>query len=240
MAQGRQGFSGVEIPLPARVQVSDNECWAKMMPRISVAPKQSGAGEHPAADAPRDERDDQRLVTRVAQGDEAAFRILVGRHLSTVLGVARRMLRSDAEAEDIAQETLLRLWRSADRLVVPPGGLRPWLCRVAANLSIDKIRGGRNEVVTDEVPEVADPAGQLVGLERRDTAARVEAALQRLPERQRLALTLFHYEGLSQIEVASIMGISDEAVESLLARARRSLKGTLAGEWREMTAKGGG
>jgi RNA polymerase sigma-70 factor, ECF subfamily len=77
----------------------------------------------------------------------------------------------------------------------------------------------------------------LTQLEARDVSQRVDAALKELPDRQRMALTLFHYEGLSQVEVGRIMGISDEAVESLLARARRNLKGALREEWRELLAE---
>ncbi len=85
--------------------------------------------------------------------------------------------------------------------------------------------------VVEELPEVPEPAKQLTGLESRDTQRRVEAAMQKLPDRQRLALTLFHFEGLSQIEIGQVMGVSDEAVESLLSRARRQLKAELKSEW---------
>ena len=181
-----------------------------------------------------DEADDGALLLRVAAGDAAAYAQLVARHLSVMLSVGRRMLRDDAEAEDVAQEALLRLWKSSARLEVGPYGVRPWLRRVVTNLCIDRVRLGRNTTVTDEVPEQLQLADQETGIERRETAARVDAALKQLPERQRAALVLFHYEGLSQIEVGHLMGISDEAVESLLSRARRALKSSLASEWREL------
>ena len=181
-------------------------------------------------------REDAALVAAAAQGDAAAFRTLVDRHLAGVLAVARRMLRDDAEAEDVAQETMLRLWRSADGLEVGPPGLRPWLRRVVSNLCVDRMRSGKRLTVTDEVPEQAEPATQHSQLEAQDTSERVEAALRALPDRQRLALTLFHYEGLSQIEVGKAMGISDEAVESLLARARRTLKAALRDQLSELLA----
>jgi RNA polymerase sigma-70 factor (ECF subfamily) len=176
------------------------------------------------------------LVAAAAHGDAAAFRTLVDRHLAGVLAVARRMLRDDAEAEDVAQEAMLRLWRSADGLEVGPPGLRPWLRRVVSNLCVDRMRSGKRLMVTDEVPEQAEPATQHSQLEAQDTSERVEAALRALPDRQRLALTLFHYEGLSQIEVGKAMGISDEAVESLLARARRTLKTALRAQLSELLA----
>ena len=181
-------------------------------------------------------REDAALVAAAAQGDAAAFRTLVDRHLAGVLAVARRMLRDDAEAEDVAQEAMLRLWRSANGLEVGPPGLRPWLRRVVSNLCVDRMRSGKRLTVTDEVPEQVEPATQHSQLEAQDTSERVEAALRALPDRQRLALTLFHYEGLSQIEVGKAMGISDEAVESLLARARRTLKAALRDQLSELLA----
>jgi RNA polymerase sigma-70 factor (ECF subfamily) len=177
------------------------------------------------------EEDEAALVGRVAAGEAQAFRALVDRHLPTVLAIARRMLRDDAEAEDVAQETLLRLWRNAARLELGEGGVRPWLRRVAANLCIDRVRAQRNTSLGDALPEEVEPPSQMTRLAERELGRRVDAALKALPERQRLALTLFHYEGMSQIEVGEVMGISDEAVESLLARARRALKAALKEEW---------
>jgi RNA polymerase sigma-70 factor, ECF subfamily len=190
------------------------------------------SGSGPVLRSGADENDDEAdLLARVAAGEPQAFRGLVDRHLPTVGAIARRMLKDDAEAEDVAQEALLRLWRNAATLELGPGGVRPWLRRVASNLCIDRVRQRRNTTVTDEVPEEAEPAGQVRSLVERELAARVDAALKVLPERQRLAITLFHYEGMSQIEVGEVLGISDEAVESLLARARRTLKATLKDDW---------
>lgn len=177
---------------------------------------------------------DAALLVRVRAGDAIAYRLLVDRHLSSVLAVARRMLRDDAEAEDVAQEAMLRLWRLSAELEVGVAGIGGWLRRVASNLCIDRIRSGRRTEVTDEVPEQVEEAGQLTGLTSMELSSRVELALRTLPERQRAALTLFHFEGLSQIEVGRKLGVTDEAVESLLARARRALKVKLASEWREL------
>jgi RNA polymerase sigma-70 factor (ECF subfamily) len=176
------------------------------------------------------------LVAAAGRGDAAAFRTLVDRHLAGVLTIARRMLRDDAEAEDVAQEAMLRMWRSAKGLDVGAMGVRPWLRRVVSNLCVDRMRSGKRLTVTDEVPEQIEPATQQSQLEARDTSQRVDAALKELPDRQRMALTLFHYEGMSQIEVGKVMGISDEAVESLLARARRTLKAALRDELSELLA----
>lgn len=207
------------------------------MPRVQLAVKrvESQSVREPAANAAGDEAV---LARRAGQGDEPAFRVLVDRHLGGALSVARRMLRDDAEAEDVAQEAMLRLWRSAAALDVGVGGVRPWLRRVVSNLCIDRTRTRARLVVTDDVPEVPDAPRQLEALENEELRQRVDRALKALPERQRLALTLFHYEGLSQIEIGAEMGISDEAVESLLARARRQLKVDLKAEWQGVTGTG--
>lgn len=186
----------------------------------------------PAAD--RSSAEDAALLRRLAVGDAAAFQATVARHLPPLLAHARRMLRDDAEAEDVTQDALVRLWRNAATLELGPGGLRPWLRRVVSNLCIDRMRSSRHMVVVDEVPEQVVAPSQFTSLDERDLAARVTTALAALPDRQRQALTLFHYEGLSQIEVGRMLGVSDEAVESLLARARRALKANLKNDWQAL------
>jgi RNA polymerase sigma-70 factor (ECF subfamily) len=201
-----------------------------------VLARQSESGPLPRG-GPED--DEAALLARTAAGDAAAFRGLVDLHLPTVLAIARRMLKDDAEAEDVAQEAMLRLWRNAAGLELGAGGARPWLRRVASNLCIDRVRGRRNMVVSDTLPEESEPPSQVRQIAERELSTRVDAALKSLPERQRLALTLFHYEGMSQIEVGAAMGISDEAVESLLARARRTLKASLKEEWLALLPENG-
>lgn len=180
------------------------------------------------------DREDEALLVRVASREPAAFRLLVDRHMPSLILLARRLLRDEAEAEDVAQEALLRLWRQGQSLDVGPAGVGPWLKRVVSNLAIDKLRVRGRFDVTDEPPEQPQAADQLRTLEQRELADRVEEALRRLPDRQRLALTMFHYEGLSMQEVGGMMGVSAEAIESLLARARRTLKVALAAEWQAM------
>lgn len=182
--------------------------------------------------------DDATLLAKTAHGDSVAFRCLVERHIANVTAIARGMLRDPAEAQDVAQEAFLRLWRHAGELELGNGGVKPWLRRVVSNMCIDRMRAGRNTTLVDEVPDRAEPATQGTALEEQDMAARVRKALDALPERQRQALTLFHFEGLSQLEICDVLGISEDAVESLLARARRTLKAALKDEWRQLLPDG--
>lgn len=206
------------------------------MPRGAVATSrlEEIGGPAPMSSPAADERE---LVARSAAGDAEAFRVLTERHIASVTGIARRMLRDDAEAEDVAQEAFLRLWRAGTSLEIGSAGVKPWLRRVVSNLCIDRVRGNKRLKVVEELPEQAEAPRQQAALEEKDLQARVDAALKKLPERQRLALTLFQFEGLSQSEVGVEMGISDEAVESLLARARRQLKSELMAEWKALLVK---
>ncbi len=174
---------------------------------------------------------DEDLMRAVAEGDERAFARLVRRHLPVVRRIAWRML-GDAAADDVAQEVFLRLWRRPDMFDPARGRFSTWLHRVAANASIDAVRRRREEQLGEgEAERLVDhaptPERALLAQER---AARVRAAISRLPERQRLALTLSHDAGHGNAEIAAVMDTSVEAVESLLARARRRLKEMLRAE----------
>ena len=158
------------------------------------------------------------------------MRELVALKLPRVLALAMRMLDDAAEAEDVAQETLLRTWRQAARW---RGGTRldTWLHRVALNLCYDRLRRRRERPVA-EPPDQVDPAlGADRQVERDQTARQVRAALAALPERQRAAVLLHHYQELRQAEAAAVLGVSVDAYESLLARARRTLRTRLEGAW---------
>lgn len=179
---------------------------------------------------------DRQLLAATVSGDTRAYRQLVATHLGVVVATGRRLLNDAMEADDVAQETFLRLWRNAAQVEVGPYGLRPWLKRVATNLAIDRLRQRKPIEPVAELPEVPVAATQERVLVARDATGRLEQALAGLPDRQRQALVLFHFEGLSQIEVGAALGVSDEAVESLLARARRGLKTALKDEWQALLA----
>ena len=165
---------------------------------------------------------DDDLIRRYAGGDAVAARALTLRHVPRLLALARRMLADPAEAEDVAQEAMLRLWRIAPDWRTGEAAVGTWLYRVASNLCLDRLRRRRD--VGDAAPEIADDApSAFTGLARADRAAALRAEIDRLPDRQRLAITLRHFEERGNPEIAAILGVSIEAVESLLARGRREL-----------------
>jgi len=171
---------------------------------------------------------DEALVARVAEGDPAAVRALVARKLPRLMSLGVRMLGEAAEAEDMAQEAFLRVWKQAPKWQPDKAKFDTWLHRVALNLCYDRLRRRRG-VLTEEPPEQPDPAPSAEkGLLAQETGRRVAEAVRRLPDRQREAIVLCHYQELGNIEAAAVMGVSVEALESLLGRGRRALRAALA------------
>lgn len=170
------------------------------------------------------------LARAAAAGDRAAFEPLVDRLAPGLHRFAARLLADPAEAEDVTQESFARLWKAiaAGPMSAPA---RPWLYRTARNLCVDRLRrrGRWLDEAAAPAETTADPApSPEAATAAREASADLRKAIDALPERQRSALLLVHVEGLSGRETAAILDASEEAVESLLARARRSLRATLS------------
>lgn len=181
---------------------------------------------------------DTDLVVAVARGDQAAARELVTRHLPKMIAVGRRMLGNQADAEEVAQEVFLRVWKQAAKWQPGAAKFETWMHRVAINLCYDRLRKKR-EITGDDVPEMVDEAANPAqALQAKELGARIDEALQRLPDRQRLAITLCHHQELTNIEAANVMEISVDALESLLARGRRKLKEYLRSEMDDVLGAG--
>jgi RNA polymerase sigma-70 factor (ECF subfamily) len=175
----------------------------------------------------REEADDQYLMAEVAMGSEPAFRELAGRHAGWALGLAGRLVGNPADAEDVVQEAMLRVWINAPQWR-PEAAFKTWFYRVVVNLAIDWRRRKPLRPLAD-AGEPADPRPDpQSALAQGQAADQVAAAVADLPDRQRAALVLSYYEGVGNSEVASLLGVSVGAVEGLLVRARRTLRERLA------------
>jgi RNA polymerase sigma-70 factor (ECF subfamily) len=171
------------------------------------------------------------LAQAVARGEREAVRQLTRRCLPVVHAVARRLLNDPAEAEDVAQETFVKVWRSIGRFDPARGRLEAWAGKIAANACYDRLRKRGESLLDEDAPERPDSAPRADSLlAAKNGAARVRAAIEALPPRQRAALELCALRDHSNIEAADMLGVSIDALESLLARARRTLKMQLAGE----------
>jgi RNA polymerase sigma-70 factor (ECF subfamily) len=178
--------------------------------------------------------DDTGLIVLFARGDGEAARLLTERLLPRALRHAARVLGDMAEAEDVAQEAMMRLWKAApDWRADGPAKPATWLHKVVANLAVDRLRRARRATGLDPETAASIP-DSAPGAEARmvaaDRMAALDAALATLPERQRQAVVLRHIEGMSNPEIAEVLEIGVEAVESLTARGKRALKQALDGQ----------
>jgi len=166
---------------------------------------------------------DEELMKRVANGHVAAFDELVCRHQHSVWSTACRFTADPVEAEDLAQETFLRVLRAASRYR-PTGDFRSYLLRILGRLCLDRSRK-KGPVYGHEVPDCGDPspspAEQLEAARRGD---QVRGALASLPGNQRMAIILKYYEDMNYAQIAGIMGVSEKAIERLLDRGREGLR----------------
>jgi len=175
---------------------------------------------------------DEELVRRISEGDHGAFAQLVERHSKLFFTAAFRMVNNSEEAEDIVQDAYIKLWQKPQSFDASKGvKFTTWFYRVVTNLAIDATRKRKPQTNPDVLDVMADKAPLAdEQLSENDQQVVLEEAIQRLPERQRAALNLCFYEGLSNKEAAEILDVGIKALESLLMRAKKALKEDLGAQ----------
>ena len=177
------------------------------------------------------ELDDAALLSRIADGDPPAFRLLVGRLHGNALRLAVKVLIDRAEAEDAVQTALVKLWTHAGRYEAGRGSAAGWFRRIVVNACLDRRRSIRAVVPLDAVFDAAsDDPTPAQAAETAQESARVNAAVARLNPRQRAVIALFYGDGATMAEIAEVLETTAKAVEGLLGRARSELKTMLASE----------
>jgi RNA polymerase sigma-70 factor (ECF subfamily) len=172
--------------------------------------------------------DDRSLMASIAAGDQESFRVFMQRHMPAIHRFARRHLFQADVAEDVVQEAFTRVWQFAPGWQDQGVPVKSWLYRITYNLCIDVIRKNKPEDdVVDELSVESTP--ETINMEA-DRQAKLQQAMNELPENQRMALAMCAYQGLSNREAADAMDVSVEALESLLARARRRLRKQMQAE----------
>ncbi|MFT3991300.1 MAG: sigma-70 family RNA polymerase sigma factor [Luteolibacter sp.] len=192
--------------------------------------------EKPTHSSPDEATQDHALMERIGAGDHRAFKILVERHQNAVIGTVAKMLGNASEAEDIAQQAFLRVWRHARRYR-PDAKFTTYLFTITRNLVFNETRrrNRKKEVSADEREENSNlqaeaspdlqPDSELLQAELQKA---VDAAISALPETQRMAVVLRRYENMPYEEIAEVLGLSVSAVKSLLFRARTTLREALS------------
>ena len=172
---------------------------------------------------------DEELMTAVCKGDQSAYQTIVKQHLRSISHYAFRILGNQKDAEDISQEAFLRLWINTPNWKPKEAKLTTWLHKIAHNLCIDYLRKhGRVETRDYFQDEIGLLESNNNNGDENKKLQLLKQTIGKLPENQRNALTLCHYQGFSNREAAVIMNISVEALRSAIARAKRSLKNQLS------------
>ena len=183
-----------------------------------------------------EDAEDVRLMRLVARGDTSAFEQVIERHQALVAGTAARMLGSNSDVEDIAQQVFIRVWKSARRYV-PRAKFTTWLLKITRNLVFNELRRAKRRA---QVPLQSDPGIEEFPLKDETNPApdaalledelqrAIEEAIMQLPESQRMALVLRRYEQLSYEQIAEVLDLSVPAVKSVLFRARTELRSRLS------------
>jgi RNA polymerase sigma-70 factor, ECF subfamily len=176
-----------------------------------------------------DPHEDHQLLQQIATGDPRAFRRLVDKHAPPLVTYLTRVLRSQAEAEELVQEVFLRVWQRANEYQAS-FRVSTWLHRIGHNLAVDQLRRRKGNTEVDDEREAAPPSERPHALlEHKQRALGLQAAMEALPLRQRTALLLKYEQDFPNTEIAKVLDLSVDAVESLLARAKRQLKTDLTG-----------
>lgn len=176
---------------------------------------------HPA---PLSEADDDFLLERMKADDADAYRVLVERHVDRAYAVALRMLRNQANAEDVAQEALVKAWTHRHSWQAGKAKFSTWLYRVVFNRCIDLTRRPAGACLDDVAEPLDERPDSVETIHRRQVYDRLGQAMAGIPEQQRAALTLSYFDDLGNAEIAEIMGTTVQAVESLLKRGRQGLR----------------
>jgi RNA polymerase sigma-70 factor (ECF subfamily) len=195
----------------------------------------AGAAKRPTGPAvcsarePVVDESDEALMLQAGAGSHDACHELVRRYLGRIVAFAGRSLGDRTEAEDVAQEVFERLWIHAQKWHSGRASLATWLHRIALNLCLDRLARKREQSLVDVVEPVDSKPSMTALMQQEDIGRLVNRELAALPDRQKIAITLCHYQDLRNTEAAEIMGVSIEALESLLARGRRTLGSRLRG-----------
>lgn len=172
---------------------------------------------------------DEALLGKSALGDQRAFRMLMARHMGRTIRLAESILGGTADADDIAQEAFMRVWKSAASFDPAVAAFTTWLYRIVLNLAIDRSRRPHGDPIEKAEQVAMDEPGALAGLIAKEEHDAIAASIAQLPERQRAAIALFHFEDLSGREAAAAMEMTEKAFESLLTRARATLRQRVLG-----------
>lgn len=199
---------------------------------VAIGQGAGGRRLAPAEVSRPDPAEDDALMARVAEGDQRAFSRLVARHGPRAQALAHRFTGSASEAEDVVQEAFWRVWRAAGRWTPGAARFSTWLHRIVVNLCVDR---ARRRKIRNWLPfaDAFDPPSEDADPERvasdRDEISAVRADILALPDRQRAALLLSADGERSNAEIASVLDTTEKAIESMLVRARRTLRAKLAG-----------
>jgi RNA polymerase sigma-70 factor (ECF subfamily) len=162
---------------------------------------------------------DEALMVETARGSHRAFRILMSRHVGSTIRIAETVLGGTTESDDVAQEAFMRVWSRASSFDPTVARFTTWLYRIVVNLAIDRARRPRGDPIEHAEHVATDDPGALASIIAKEDASTISQCIVQLPERQRAALALFHFEGLSREGVRILVDTCARRSEAAGARA---------------------